>query len=384
MSLRKKIVSPKSYVILGCAFLLSSIFIPKSVDFLKSKYSLTDENFVIYPLNYLQEYAFEAGILGITFSILILFINYWAEMFWAEHIKPIFVGYVNKITESTDEAKEAIDSFKQDVSEKIRENNLDLALAHSGYESLHNRLPAIYEKVFGEHCSKEKGLYSAMFDGVGGFLDPRVPHRSNYYQEINITEEGGKVVWQESTKYSLHTIALDNEYKTPFDGDIEPYVIKHVVSARYEDLNTLALEILVEDKVVISTAGKLSVTKNADGLPIFSSSDENISGHVDSEGVTIKVSCAVSISKPMTRIEVVEKSILTDSHFMSHVSQPTYDLTSHITLPDGWVFEFFHVPDSTWLGPKQKASKQSVRKGGWVMPGMFLCCRWQAGVKSVV
>jgi len=289
---KKSLLKPGNYFLISIALFI----IYHATPLLATRFSLSSDNFFI------QQISNQGGNGAIAFLLLsmtLFFINIWAESFWAEHIKPLLAGYVERIDESTDKAKETIHLFTKEVSASIKGNNLDLAIGQSNHEPAQDRLPAIHERAFGAHCSKEKGFYKHIQNSLGQFLDPRVPHRSEYYQDITITEHDGELVWQEITEYCLHTIALDSEYKTPFDGDIEPYKLVHHTGAMYSDIDKPVLKIYVENSLFISTEGTLTITGGS--TPSFISNNENIKIKSNSDGhIDLWIDCEIEINKPMT------------------------------------------------------------------------------------
>lgn len=368
-------LKPISYLFSAFCFGAASLFLPAFIN--ENQGYLNAGGILIKSLQWVADEsgAICIGLFLVAFTLHLA--NEWVQGFWDGNIQPLLNQYAEKIKESTDAAQSAINEFQADITDKIKHNNLDLAVVHSNHEAVQSRLPVIHEKAFGEHCSKEKSLYNHINNTIGKFLDPRTPHRSDYFQEIHISERDGKIVWQETTQYSLHTIAFDNEYKTPFDGSIEPYELVVKSQAKYENLSELKIEIFVDEKLLVSTENSLTVISN-DPLQI-QSSDRNVKVSTCGDLVLVELTCSIEINKAFTKLRAFEQSILSpeDGHYLSKITQPTFTFQQTITLPDDWSFDFFYPAAADWQEPIQRQSKRTIRKIGWITPGILMSCRWK-------
>ena len=365
---KQLLLKPLTYLIVGVVILTATLI------FSLANLRPSDNQILELLHSYLLAEGKEIGLGFLAISLFLFFANMWAENFWREHIKPLLNSYISKIETSTEEASSAIDTFTTDIKERIKENNLDIALGYSSAESVQQRLGVVHERAYGDHCNSEHGLYTHFTNGLGRFLDPRVPHRSGYHQEINIEEKDDQTLWQETSEYSLHTIALDNEYKTPFDGEIEPHKINHTTIAQYTDLESLKLDIYVDDELLISTDGNIAVSETD---PCgFTSADERITCKKIGDEIEISITDTFKINKAMTKIRTEEKSVLRDDHYISRINRPTYSMTHNITLPDNWKFDYFYAEPEGCINPVHKDSKRTINKVGWISPGIILSCKW--------
>ncbi|ARN74814.1 hypothetical protein [Oceanicoccus sagamiensis] len=318
------------------------------------------------------------GVTSIALSMVIFILNSWAEDFWSDHIQPIFTEYVEAIESSTEEAQQTIVDFQQTLTHEMRENSLDQAIILNNHESIKSRLPVILENVYGTHCTRADGFYNFLEEGVMSFLDPRKPHRSAHFQKINIVKDGDRVKWKERTKFSLHTIALDSQYRSDLSMDPETnYPFEYTTTAKYEDLESLIITISVNGTPICSTEGVFSIVSQ-DPLVIRSNNDNITATHLGGGDIQIIMKYDIPINRAMTEIITEEESYLDDNDYMFNIKQPTHGATVQVTLPEKWKFEFFHVSNKNNLEPPQADNERTLHKKGWMMPGILMSCRWIA------
>ncbi|MCD8522692.1 MAG: hypothetical protein LRY66_16725 [Saccharospirillaceae bacterium] len=326
-------------------------------------------------LKYKQDIT-TTGLGFIAIAVFLYIIRKWLRSIWNEYVRPVLNEYKRQIETSTQEAATSVSRLSEQLGNSIRENNLGLAITHASPETILHFLPELHNKIYGEHCSKEKGLYTHLNKSIGKFLDPMIPHRSGNHQEIKISLENEKIKWIEKSKFFLHTIALDPEFSTPCDDrEIKDYEFSYKVNALYEDIENLSFKIEAEGESIISTEGIVTledgkyISKNPEMVEIEDQTGDELYIHIK---------CKIPIKKAMTEIVIKEESYLnvSDRHFLTKKSEPSYGSTTSIMLPEGWSFDYVHVFNNEWDVTRLSDNTLTVRNTGWVMPGIILCCAW--------
>lgn len=316
-----------------------------------------------------------SGFTLIITAILFITIRITFDKLWHEYVKP-------SIIQSTDKINFEIKTASNDMKALLQSHKLDSAILTSNPDEIRKKLKDIHTAAYGSHCDSERGLYTALAETAGIYLDPNKPHRSNHNQEITIEEQGDLVKWTEHTTYELHTISLDGEYKTPQDDTKKiEYSLEYETTAIYSNIEDIDFQMKVDDEEIVSLKDVIKIEKNDDGsIKNISSTDDCVSIEYEDSGLcTFRVVKPITITKGKTKIWMKEESLVTDSCFVSRRDTPICNCSITITIPSTWEFEHFSIPSGNrWtVIDNAPAYKRKAYTSDWVLPGILASCSWK-------
>lgn len=374
--LSNSLLKKQGFLVLGGIILIISAHILPA---LSSAWDLKNKGTIGEFLDILFLWVGENGNLSggtlLTTGILILLGQIAFEKFWSDNVKPF-------LTLVTDAIQNEIQEARSEVRNLLRTHKLEAAIASSASQEVRDNLRKIHTIAYGSHCESERGLYHAIATNIGKYLDPRVPHRSNHHQDITIEEHGDLIKWTEHTSYDLHTVALDDDYKTPHDNVEITHDLTYGTTAKYSDIERVNIEIKVNDDKVISLQDCLNILKDDNGYVIkVESTDDSVTVDANNEEYTISICKPIVILKGKTSVRMREESILSDDFYTARRDTPTCNSTLTITIPTNWTFDFFAVPPGNWHIIEDSPSyKRKAYTSDWVLPGIVATCAWRKNV----
>lgn len=318
---------------------------------------------------------------------------------WEDRVKNFLGQHLEKLekdlekvnTDAVSELNNArikINSMMVDHIDKtnkfLTDNELMLSISRCDQKQIIQSLREIHVKAYGDHCRSGKGLYESTNRLISKYLNANVPHRSNHNQDIIIEEIDGDechVKWTEDTFYELHTIAVDEDYKTPTDASKIDHLLTYAASAEYKSLDDLKIVISVDDEVVVTTEGNIKAHQDESGniVNVESKAPEiEVSRIDDSDEWLVQIKKEINIDKPKVKVAIHEESCIKDDFFVVRRDVPTCSSTVSMTLPAHWSFEYMETPPGQgWEIIESVPYKRKATTTDWVLPGIAMACAWR-------
>lgn len=379
VSTKKKVIVSVAIILLVVSWLLS-VYPPSTgltgttkilVDLL-TKYGRDISSFVI--LGFLGWFFYEAI----------------KQYVWEDKVKKFIDEEGQKLSSALEsirtDTRELLDEHTAQTKEFYKERRLETAIAQSDPRELISNMRMIHSSAYGDHCESEKGLYYSVENLVAKYFKADVPHRSNHNQDITIECEGDRVKWVEDTSYELHTIAVDEDYKTPHDTQTVSHPLTYNTSAGYVDLEDLRIVIYADTQKepVFTTDDQLEFEKDDDGNVVSITHRDPSVATFDFDEKSgewlIKVRKVIEICSSKVMVKIHEESFISEDFFVVCRDVPTCASTLSITLPKTWEFTNITIPPNQgWDIVETLPYKRKAFTTGWVLPGIALSCTWKKG-----
>lgn len=277
----------------------------------------------------------------------------------------------------------------------IKADQLSKVLAAADKNDIEDNLTSIYEKLYGIHCTKEKGLYNYLNKHLIPFLKPDKVHRSRYTKKISIDKTDKGHTWDERCEFSLHAVDLDPDYSEIPEGKTAEYVLRYIPSMQINEGEHQKIDDFWKLKIMVCSDDEEESEANTvfDSTKVLSFDQKNkliVSKEFLDTTVTIEPSVEngifeckfekiLTLSKPFTKIVIIETSLVPENYFTLATREPSSGMDIDIHLPAGWIFEDHNVfnPHKEWSVSLHPQNRLSCHTDAWVLPGLILNCIWK-------
>ncbi len=275
----------------------------------------------------------------------------------------------------------------------LNSHGISAALAKSSQQQIKDQLPSMMSSAFGDHCLHPSSLYMELQRKLIPFLSPGVPHQSNFTQTINVRSfDRESIIWEEECGYRVHSIA----HHVPVNGASFagppspsvasiPFAIPYATRSIIGDIDSneafherFSLLINVGQKVLFDSSKDLTYCPDSKKIRCVERVNFVVS-NVSNGVLEISVNPKVELREEWTKIGISERNIIKDNSFTFRKTVPVYGVMVNVQLPSDWEFEERNFDnEDEWDTSGSKAWQlYADRKDKWVLPGMYLSCRWR-------
>lgn len=288
--------------------------------------------------------------------------------------------------------RDNIDEVSRKYISAVRTETLQEAIHQSDESDAKGSLSTLISKVYGEHCTKDQGLFESLRVNLFPFLENSRVHRSNYIKKISINEAAGKHRWDETCEFNLHCIKLDPDYVKVNDGQEVDYELRYNPSMRIEgspttiqDFWDLEIRIFHENdksEVIFDSKQALKFNDAKDKIICSGKPEADIKADYDLDARVFSFSFSkkITLKKAFTKIQLRETSHLPENYFTLSTIEPSCGMDIDIHLPSGWFFEEHNVfnKNRSWSVSTHPSNRLSLHNSGWILPGIIMNCRWDS------
>lgn len=288
--------------------------------------------------------------------------------------------------------KTNIDMVSSQYVSAVRSDTVNKVLDLAEKSDIKSNVKPIFSKLYGDHCVKEKGLFQYISREIFPFLESERVHRSSYTKKISIEEKETGHIWHEVCEFSLHCIALDEDYDN--DSTIEEYQYQLNYNPtmkvsefpdRLEEIWQLKIEIETND----SDSGerkKELIFNSKDVLTIENDKivkSDDIGCELEVDIVNDEFFCRfrknLNLTHAYTKICITETSYVPENYFTLATREPSCGMDIDIHLPPNWEFEDYVLfdRDKSWSTSLHPSNRLSCHTNGWVLPGIVFNCHWR-------
>lgn len=307
-------------------------------------------------------------------------------------INTIYIAFVDKIIDIwknnvLPDIKENIDSASAKYVNIVKTETIDRVLELAEKKDIEKNIKPIFEKLYGQHCVKDKGLFQQISRQIFPFLDPERVHRSNYTKKITIELKDNKQIWHEHCEFSLHCIALDADYVDVKNGSKFNYTLRYNPTmmvkntpAKLEEIWNLKIGIVKDDGTKEVIFNSIDAVEIIDGkITTKDSADYKIEVEIENNEFSCRFSKEIELTKAYTKIFITETSSLPENFFTLTTKEPSCGMDIDIHLPSNWEFLDSNVynADKSWSVSSHPSNRLSCHTNGWVLPGIVFTCIWK-------
>lgn len=290
--------------------------------------------------------------------------------------------------------KKNIDTVSSKYVDAVRSDTVDRVLNLAETEDIRSNVKPIFSKLYGDHCVKEKGLFQYINREIFPFLESESVHRSSYTKKISIEEEDSGHMWHEVCEFSLHCIALDEDYHNDSLIDNYEYELKYNPSMKVstfpeklESIWKLKIEIEVTEdgerkkETIFDSVNSLTIEN--DKIIKKDNIDCDLEVDIENEDFTCKFSKKLNLKHAFTKICITETSYVPENYFTLSTREPSCGMDIDIHLPPQWEFEDYVIfnKDKSWSTSLHPSNRLSCHTNGWVLPGIVFNCHWKKAKK---
>lgn len=306
-------------------------------------------------------------------------------------LNTIYIAFVDKVIDIwrrivLPDIKKNIDSASETYVNIVKTETIDRVFELAEKKDIEKNIKPIFEKLYGQHCIKDKGLFQQLSRQIFPFLEPERVHRSNYTKKITIEVRDNKQIWHEHCEFSLHCIALDADYvkvnngsKFTYTLNYNPRMMVKDIPAKLEEMWNLKIGIVKEDGSKEVIFNSINAVEINDGKPITKESTEYaIDVEIENNEFSCRFSKEIELTKAYTKIFITETSSLPENFYTLTTKEPSCGMDIDIHLPSDWEFldSTIYNADKSWSISSHPSNRLSCHTNGWVLPGIVFSCIW--------
>lgn len=308
------------------------------------------------------------------FNLVTIYVDKLVNRIWDKEIKDSFLN--------------AISEIKDELFKKHKSERFERYIENLSRDEAKEYLAKITGHAYGKHCLDQKSLAHALKDRIFPHLEDKKPFRADYRRNITISKiDNDHLMWDETATYRIRCIALDNLEGSELDTATStclPYEIKYRTNIEIEkalnkvELSRYRILINQESECIFDSVKDLDLEDD-----LLLSRNKFAKATADGKYIDISFTKTINIKKPRTIVTVTENTPLLskDNYVVINTSVPVRGAYISISLPEGWNFKEYSMPDKNlWLLPEQditQSNKLIVQTDDWLFPGVLFIATWE-------
>ncbi|MCS4309697.1 hypothetical protein M2404_004074 [Rheinheimera pacifica] len=304
----------------------------------------------------------------------------------------IYVSVIDKVVEIwktiiLPDIKKNVEDISNKYLNTVRSETVDRVLDVAEKADIEKNVKSIFNKLYGSHCVKDKGLFQQLSRQIFPFLEPERVHRSSYTKKITIEDKNGEQLWHESCEFSLHCIGLDEDYNPVEEGRsvnyplaYNPRMMVKALPQKLEDIWNLTIgkvnadgsrETIFESKNYVEMQnGKIVVKPDI---------NFELDVTIEDGEFTCRFKKDIILTDAYTKIFITETSQVPENFYTLNTREPSCGMDIDIHLPTKWRFldHTVYNADKNWSISSHPLNRLSCHTNGWVLPGIVFTCIWE-------
>lgn len=304
----------------------------------------------------------------------------------------IYVSVIDKVVEIwktiiLPDIKKNVEDISNKYLNTVRSETVDRVLDVAERTDIEKNIKSIFNKLYGSHCVKDKGLFQQLSRQIFPFLEPERVHRSSYTKKITIEDKNGEQLWHESCEFSLHCIGLDKDYNPVEEGrsvnyplTYNPRMMVKAFPQKLEDIWNLRIgkvnadgsrETIFESKNYVQMQnGKIVVTPDI---------NFELDVTIEDGEFSCRFKKNIVLTDAYTKIFIIETSQVPENFYTLNTREPSCGMDIDIHLPTKWRFldHTVYNADKSWSISSHPLNRLSCHTNGWVLPGIVFTCIWE-------